>query len=227
MPETASGGQWYVLDANDGVVATGVVPEGGGNVTANFVIMPGETGFTWIYRPLVVGTGETPTLGNVVELNPADVTGSLPSPGAMPTPAPVTPVSPAPIAPTNATVTNPVVLPPVNPDDTNSLINIDVGSVDLGSYDDGETNVLAKVSQLQGLMQGVVADMATVQSNFVSAADKMNGLRLGGVGRQCVFQFGPASIELQSSAGVRTGLTLLVIGLAGFAAAGMIRNAVQ
>lgn len=142
----------------------------------------------------------------------------MPTPGALPG---NTTNSPVPLV-TNAPA--PVVTQPTNAE---GVVSVDVGSVELGSNNDGETNVLATVGEMQTLVRGIVTDVGQAQDNLVQAVSELNGLRLNGVGRNCTFQFGPASINIQTSGAIRQGLTLLIIGMGAFAAAAMIRGAVQ
>jgi hypothetical protein len=176
-------------------------------------------GSVWVSSGVQVGgSGNSITYNNFND-NPNPVPDT-----PMPTPAPVTPAPLPTPAPTIAPRPTPTVVNPTNSED---YVDVDVGSVTLPSIDSGEQAALSQVGTIQGLMAGIVNDMAQVQINIQAAGAELNGLRLSGVGRNCVFSMGPATVTIQTSGPIRTGLTLLVIGMAGFAAASMIRNAVQ
>lgn len=217
----------------DGSVAAGGSAGSFWQVQEGRITMPeGQQGTVWVRQNLgdgmgsvwvssgvqVGGSGNSITYNNFND-NPNPVPDT-----PMPTPAPVTPAPLPTPAPTIAPRPTPTVVNPTNSED---YVDVDVGSVTLPSIDSGEQAALSQVGTIQGLMAGIVNDMAQVQINIQAAGAELNGLRLSGVGRNCVFSMGPATVTIQTSGPIRTGLTLLVIGMAGFAAASMIRNAVQ
>lgn len=228
-------GQEWTLQRPDGtVIATGYVTPDGDYVTTGWFTTgtdldqtpaefytrwntgdgpPGE----WEGTGVTVGGNEVTYHSFVNNPDPAPV-------DPMPTPAPVSSPMPTPVSPTNASGSPGVV---TNPTNSEEYVTVDVGSAELPGTDDGEGAVINGIGEISGLMQGIVGDMAQAQSNLVAASEQFKGLRIGGVGSKCSFQMGPASINLQTSGTARTGLTLLVIGIAGFAAASMLRNAVQ
>jgi len=113
----------------------------------------------------------------------------------------------------------------IDPDD---IVQVDVGTATLPDIDDGEEAILQKITTMQQTLVGIFADLDQTQANLATAATSLNSLRLSGVGSNCSFAFGPyATINLQTSGPVRAGLTLLIIGVGGFAAASMLRSAVQ
>lgn len=223
-------GEWQARRPDGSIAASGSAATVGTALTGRLTVAEGESAEIYTRVPAGDGMGSA-WVPTGVTLQGSGTTSytfinntNAPAPTPMPTPGPVSSPTPGPTAPTTTTNTTPVV---TNPTNTEDYVTVDVGTLELEDADDGETNVITGIGQLQGLVQGIVSDMAQTQANFMNAADELNGLRLGGVGKNCTFQFGPANIQLQTSGAVRTGLTLLVIGMAGFVAAGMLRNAVQ
>jgi hypothetical protein len=133
--------------------------------------------------------------------------------------------SPEPIveAPGTNTITQPVRSANTN----TNMTPIEVETAELASLDDNEEDILAEVASLSEILAETVSHLGTAQANIAAAGAELNGLRLGGIGKNCKFSFGPAEITLQTSGPVRSGLTLLMVGIGAFAAASMIRNAVQ
>lgn len=221
-----SGTQYQIRGNNDSVLDSGTLPPPGtvlndrttiagtNGATVWTYVSGGDGIFAWVPSPVVLTSNNVTTYTFVN--NPGQ-----PAPTPFPTPAPLSSPTPAPTPPayttngSNTVVTN-----------TNE-ITVTVDPVDLEDPDDGEEDVVNGIGELSTLVTGIVQDMRSAQTNFVAAGALFSNLRLSGVGKNCTFQFGPSSITLQTSDSVRAGLKLLILGIGAFAAASMIRGAVQ
>ncbi len=210
IPSQYGGGQWSLRNSDGGLVATGPVPSGGGQISFNGLVGPGESaGLTWSVQPVVTNQEGTPSFGAPVTLGPGSTTPIMPPPVPVPTPG-----------------TN-VVVNPNPPPSTNQLTPINVEPAELAEIDDSENAVLEKAQGLGVLVSQSVNNLSSAGDNLSEAAGKLNGLRLNPVGSNCTFTFGAAQITLQTSGAIRAGLSLLILGIGAFGAARMIREAVQ
>lgn len=121
----------------------------------------------------------------------------------------------------------PVPLPSSTVDASGEVVVVEVPEIEPPDLDDGEEAVLDTLGTMHGLIVSIYQDLQSVQANIEDSAQVLQGLKISGVGSNCSFNIGPASITLQTSGGVRNGLSLLVIGMVAFGAAGMLRSAVQ
>jgi hypothetical protein len=223
------GVDWQIRRQDSSVATSGSVPVNGYATDGNFTLNKSESGEVFTFVDIGDGPSEWVSTGVIVNPNTQNFFSFVNNsyqvqPLPMPTPGVL---SPAPIpssAPTNVATPSITVEQPNEPD---GLLTVEVEQLDLPDIEDNESDLIATVGVMQQLTYDIVQNIRESQDNLINAAHSLNGLRLSGVGRKCTFQMGPASIEIQTSGAVRAGLTLLVVGLAAFAAASMIRSAVQ
>jgi hypothetical protein len=221
--------QWKVQREDETSAFQGTVPVGGYTAQGGVTLKKDEVGevFTLVDigdgSPVWVSTGVSVS-PNIQNFHSFVNNQYIELPEPMPTPPTLTDNTNQPQQPGDAPITTNTVTEPSNSED---MVTVDVEPVELPSSDDNETDVLANIGEMQELVQSIVFNLTVAQENFQVSAEQLQGMKLGGVGKNCIFSMGPAQIELQTSGVARAGLTLLILGMAVFACAGIIRGAIQ
>jgi hypothetical protein len=225
---TYSGTAWEVRRADGSVAASGTsVGVLGSILEGRITVLESQGAQVWLNAP---DTPEVPGgwYNTGVTLQGNDVTYHTFVANPYQAPAPSVPgiAQPSP-APGASPAPTPVPVPSPTVDASGELVVVEVAEIEPPDLDDGEEAVLDTLSTMHGLIVSIYQDLQTVQANIEDSAQVLQGLKISGVGSNCTFNFGPAEVTLQTSGGVRNGLSLLVIGMVAFAAASMIRSAVQ
>lgn len=218
-PEYA-GGQWTFANADGGVMATGVIPSGGGSVTAEVSRYSGESGGSWYVQPLIAGGDGGVSLGSAISLGPSSGGSTItanpiptPTPAPVPSPGPSPSPSPTPLPPDN-------VVPGAGADETTV------------SYEDPEWPIpeddlnerLAEQSETMiEKLSSILGKFGDLGDGFIEGVNQFAGANLGGVGGGgCNLTMGTTNIQINVPSGIRSGTAVVAYVMTMIALAGLV-----
>lgn len=225
IAQSFSGGMWYLVNQNGGLIDSGVVPEGGGSVTTNTGRMPGEIG-TFFAQELIPGQ-EGSTLGPLQPIGSGTSigqTGTLPSP-ASPNYSVVVTNQVTELVVTNMTtdltITNNI---EVNIPEREPGVPTYVADADEPDFELGEAPVVNTLTEIQNSFMQGMTNLQGAADNIGLTFDELRSLTLSPPGTTCTFEMGSYTINLGELGAVREGSKLLFLffGIAAFV--GILRD---